>query len=116
MVTKQRTIITAENEQYVKDWFELSGFSSTRLDKGGKQKEKSADWKFTKRDLAIICEVKTIFSAEQAGLTREQYERRRQEDRRKLDRAKEALPEGQQLIVTRDYYDYVYGITPSSGE
>jgi hypothetical protein len=109
---KQSADNTSENEQYVSEWFKLSGFSSTRLDKGSKQKGRRVDWKFTKQDLDVIREVKTILSDEQAGLTREQYERRRREDKQKLDRVKAALPKGQRLIMTSDYYDYVCGTTP----
>jgi len=56
--------------------------------------------------------VKTIFSGGQVGSTEAQYERHRAAEKRKLDRLMKSIPAGQQLIVPRDYLDFVNGKTP----
>jgi len=55
--------ITAENEERVKKWFEDSDLKAQKLDVGSSGTgKKRADWQFTKSDIVILCEVKTIFS------------------------------------------------------
>jgi hypothetical protein len=98
---------TTANENHVRAWVELSGFSSERLDSPDGKSGTNADWKFTKDDLIVFCEIKTIFSAGQIGLTKDQHERNRLEAKRKLDEAKDRLPPNTQLIVNRDYLTYL---------
>ncbi len=107
--TEQRQISDA-NEDHVRKWFEASGFVGEKLDTGGNEQGKSADWRFSKHDLAVICEVKTIFSGGQSGLTPEQYERRRLEAKRKFDYYKaQAIGEGIPLIAFKEELDYLEG-------
>src|SRR5260221_5190877 len=101
--------ITAQNEDFTRVWFELSGFQSEPLDKKGKNKQKTPDWKFHKDDTTIFCEVKTIFSGGQQRLTREQYERQRLADNKPIDDLAKRLPAGQPLIVPKDYFEYLQG-------
>ena len=72
----RRKQITDANEDHVREWFEASYFASKRLDTGSGKKGEKVDWGFTKQDLTVLCEVKTIFSGGQSGCTQEQYERR----------------------------------------
>ncbi len=101
--------ITAQNEDFTRDWFELSDFHSERLDKKGKNKQKTPDWKFQKNDVTVFCEVKTVFSGGQQRLTREQYERQRLADNKQIDAFAKRLPAGQPLIVPKDYFEYLQG-------
>lgn len=89
MDEETRKQITDLNEDDVHKWFKASGFSGEKLDTDDGKQGKSADWKFTKQDTVVLCEVKTIFSGGQWGLTPEQYERQRLEKKRKLDHARE---------------------------
>ncbi len=106
-----RRIISQQNEVNVRSWFELSGFASDLLDKPGIPGKK-ADWKFSKGNLVVICEVKTIFSGGQIGSTEQQWERSRERERKYLEQVKAQLPEGEQLLVSRRYYDYIHGNIP----
>lgn len=106
-----RKVITSKNEELVRTWFESIGFASVRLDSDDGKKGKNADWKFTKQELVVVCEVKTIFSGGQVGLTREQWERRRKGEKKFLDKVISELPTGDQLVATQDYLDYVHGKT-----
>ncbi len=112
MLNRNQFKATQENEEHVRVWFELLGFDWERLDTRDGKKGRNADWKFTRHQQVIICEVKTIFSGGQAWLTQDQYERHRIEAKRQFDRHKSELSEGNQLIVTSEYYNYVHGITP----
>ncbi|MBZ0309202.1 MAG: hypothetical protein K8I82_24265, partial [Anaerolineae bacterium] len=108
MDDETRKQITDVNEDYVYGWFKESGFSGEKLDANDGKQGKSADWKFTKQDLVVLCEVKTIFSGGQWGVTSEQYERHRLEAKQKLDHAREqAVAEGTKLPTTQEYLDYV---------
>ncbi len=85
MNEKSRKQITSENENHVQTWFEMCGFVGTKLETRKGRQGGSADRKFTKSNLSVVCEVKTIFSGGQSGFTPEQYKRYRLELKRKLD-------------------------------
>ena len=109
----ERKRITDENEGHVREWFEASGFASTKLDTRSGKKGKKADWRFTKPDLSVLCEVKTIFSGGQSGRTEDQRERRRLEAKRKFEYHKaHAIAEGVTLLTHKDEQDYLAGKTP----
>lgn len=101
--------ITSQNEEYVRQWFELSEFASVRLDSSDGKTGKNADWKFSKQDLNIICEVKTIFSGGQSGLTEEQWKRNKLEEKKKLDQYISSLSKSEKSV---DYLDWINGQTP----
>lgn len=102
--------VSAQNEIYVEQWFKALGFESHKLDKSGSSK--SADWLFQKPDFEIGCEVKTIFSGGQSGLTREQYERRVEEADARLKRAKSQIPPDTQLLISKRELDFAEGKIP----
>lgn len=110
MDEKARQQISDDNADHVYKWFEASGFFGEKLDTGSGKQGKSADWRFTKLDLVVLCEVKTIFSGGQSGLTQEQYERRRLEEKRKFDYYQaQAIAEGTTLLTFQDQLDYIEG-------
>lgn len=110
MIEKTRKQITDENENHVCAWFEKSGFTGKRLDSRKGKKGGSADWKFTKPELGVICEVKTIFSAGQSGMTPEQNKRYRLELKRKFNHYKtQARKEGTTFIVHQSELEYFEG-------
>jgi hypothetical protein len=111
-----RQEITDQNENLTHDWFELSDFRVERLDKPGNNNKKAPDWKSTKENVTVYCEVKTIFSGGQQKLTPEQYERQRATDEQYINEAKAKLPEGQPLIVPSNYLEYLGDKTPRRTE
>src|SRR5215211_1854659 len=105
-----RKQITDVNADRVREWFKASGFASKKLDTDSGKKGKKADWKFTKQDLTVLCEVKTIFSGGQSGFSQEQAERRRVERKLNFERHKsEAIAEGTTLLTHKDELDYLEG-------
>lgn len=106
MNQQERQNITRQNEAYVAQWFETSGFQSTRLDVDNGKSGKNADWRFSRDEITFLCEVKTIFSGGQGGLSIEQQKRKLLEQQRKLEAYRRA---GMQVILPREAY---FKLTP----
>lgn len=72
MMPSLRKQVSKCNEERVRVWFEKFGFSSEPLDVCNGKKGKNADWQFTKDNVTILCEVKTVFSGGQFGSMKEE--------------------------------------------
>lgn len=110
MAPEPKAEITDRNEEYVEQWFNAAGFGSKKLDVNNVTK--SADWLFSRKEVAIVCEVKTIFSGGQTGIYREQYERKTEQARQRLERIRQTTPPNTQVLITRDDLDFAEGKVP----
>ena len=84
MDQKQQQKAAQDNEMRVEQWFKESGFQSQRLGQDHGIGGKNADWRFEGHEITLVCEVKTIFSGVQDGLTSKQKNRHDSEYDKKM--------------------------------